>query len=60
MISSLGVIHLEQWVSCERVAGQWLHEHGNRYQATTDEDEEWEDLVRAVVNFRACEVALAL
>jgi hypothetical protein len=34
---------------------------GNRYQATTGEDTaDWEDLVRAVVNCRVCEIAITL
>jgi hypothetical protein len=58
MAASVEVTHLEQWVSCDRVAGQWGREHGSwwsygvgsRYQATTGEDTaDWEVLVRAVV-----------
>jgi hypothetical protein len=56
-------------VSCETVTGQYGCEHGSwgidgvgsRYQTTTDEDTaDWKDLVRAVVNCRVCELAIAL
>jgi hypothetical protein len=62
VVASLGV-------NCERVSGQYGREHGSwgncgfgsRYQATTSEDTaDWEDLVRAVVNSRVCESAMAL
>jgi hypothetical protein len=53
-------------VSCETFAGQEGRENGiygdrSRYQATTGEDTaDWEELVRAVVNCRVCELAIAL
>jgi hypothetical protein len=34
---------------------------GNRYQASTGEDTaDWEDLVRAVVNCRMCDLTIAM
>jgi hypothetical protein len=38
-----------------------IYDVESRYQTTTVEDtEDWEDLVRAVVNCRVCESAIAL
>jgi hypothetical protein len=57
--------HGQWWVSCEIGAvehgSRWIYGGESRYQATTGEDTaDWEDLVRAVVNFRVCELPIAL
>jgi hypothetical protein len=59
---------VRQWDRRQAVR-TWSREHGSwgmygvesRYQATTGEDTaDWEDLVRAVMNCRVCELAIAL
>jgi hypothetical protein len=51
--------HDKSRVSCETVVGQYGV--GSHCQATTGEDTtDWEDLVRAVVNCRLCELKIAL
>jgi hypothetical protein len=63
-----GCGHLEMWRSCQPAStGTTEHENwgiysvGSRYQATTGEDTaDWEDLVHAVVNYKVCELVIAL
>jgi hypothetical protein len=48
-------------VSCETVAGQYGRDHRSRYQAIADENTaDCEELVRALVNCRECELATVL
>jgi hypothetical protein len=62
-------LELQSWVSCERVDGQLGHEPGSLktngvgslYEATTGgATADWEGLVRALMNYKECKLAILL